>query len=293
MDAKGAQEQVMQEQVMQEIGQTAVQMEKLTETAYTLALSYGPKLLLAILTLIIGLWIINRVVARLEGHAVQKDPTLGKFVGSLTSVLFKAVLLIAVASMVGIETTSFVAILGAAGLAVGLALQGSLSNFAGGVLILIFKPFKVGDLIEAQGHIGTVKEIQIFNTVLTTADNRIVIIPNGNLSNSSMININQEATRRVDFVFGIGYDDDIDKAKSILEQLAANDTRVLKDPASLIVLSELADSSVNFTVRLWVNTPDYWDVYFSMHEAVKKAFDQNGISIPYPQQDVHMHQVAS
>ena len=195
--------------------------------------------------------------------------------------------------MVGIETTSFVAILGAAGLAVGLALQGSLANFAGGVLILMFKPFKVGDLIEAQGFIATVKEIQIFNTILKTADNRIVIIPNGSLSNGSMVNINQESTRRVDFVFGIGYEDDIDKAKSILNTLADNDSRVLKDPAKVIVLSELADSSVNFTVRLWAKTEDYWGVYFDMQEAVKKSFDQQGISIPYPQQDVHMHQVAS
>lgn len=278
---------------MEELSKTTEQMEKLTETAYTLALTYGPKLILAIVTLIVGLWVIKRVVAGLEKHAAAKDPTLGQFVGSLTSVLLKAVLLIAVASMVGIETTSFVAILGAAGLAVGLALQGSLSNFAGGVLILLFKPFKVGDLIEAQGFIGVVKEIQIFNTILTTGDNRVVIIPNGNLSNSSMVNINQQSTRRVDFVFGIGYDDDIDKAKSILEEIASQDARVLKDPAHMIVLSELADSSVNFTVRLWVNTADYWGVYFDTHEAVKKAFDKNSISIPYPQQDVHMHQVAS
>ena len=204
----------------------------------------------------------------------------------------KGLLLISVASMVGIATTSFVAVLGAAGLAIGLALQGSLSNFAGGVLILIFKPFKVGDLIEGGGHLGVVKEIQIFNTILTTADNRRVIIPNGVLSNNSLININVEPTRRVDFVFGIGYGDDIKKTKEILQRLADADSRVLKDPAPTIVLSELADSSVNFTVRLWVNTADYWGVYFDTHEAVKVAFDAEGISIPFPQQDVHMHQVA-
>jgi len=268
------------------------QVERLLNTGIELLMSYGPKLVLAILTLIIGLWIIKRVVAGADKHFSSREPTLGKFISSLSSVLLKTILLIAVASMVGIETTSFVAVLGAAGLAVGLALQGSLSNFAGGVLILMFKPFKVGDLIEAQGYIATVKEIQIFNTILKTADNRIVIIPNGALSNGSLVNINQEATRRVDFVFGIGYGDDIDKAKNVLTTLANNDSRVLQDPAPVIVLSELADSSVNFTVRLWVNTADYWGVYFDMHEAVKKSFDQQGISIPYPQQDVHMHQVA-
>lgn len=194
--------------------------------------------------------------------------------------------------MVGIETTSFIAVLGPAGLAIGFALQGSLANFAGGVLILLFKPFKAGDLIEAQGYIGTVREVQIFNTILTTADNRIVVIPNGALSSNSMVNINQESTRRVDLTFGIGYDDDIDLAKTTINNVIAKDERVLKDIDPLLVLSELADSSVNFTVRVWVNTPDYWGVYFAMHEQVKKEFDANGISIPFPQQDVHMHQAA-
>jgi small conductance mechanosensitive channel len=262
------------------------------DTAIEAAIVYGPKLVLAIVTLIIGLWIIKRIVGKVEHHFASKaDPTLAGFMSSLTSVLLKMMLLIAVASMVGIETTSFVAVLGAAGLAVGFALQGSLSNFAGGVLILFFKPFKVGDLIEAQGYIGVVKEIQIFNTILTTGDNRVVIIPNGALSNSSMVNINQQDTRRVDFVFGIGYSDDIDKAKAIIEGLVTSDARVLKDPAHMIAVSELADSSVNFTVRVWTKTADYWAVYFTMFEAVKKSFDEQGISIPFPQQDVHMHTV--
>ncbi len=277
---------------MEELEQAGVQMEQLAETAYTLVLTYGPKLLLAIVTLIVGLWLIKRVVSAADKHfTARADPTLGRFMSNLASVLLKAVLLIAVASMVGIETTSFIAILGAAGLAVGLALQGSLSNFAGGVLILMFKPFKVGDVIEAQGYIGTVREIQIFNTILKTGDNRIVVIPNGALSNSSLVNINQESTRRVDLVFGIGYDDDIDKARSIIESVIAQEERILKDPAHLVVVSALADSSVNFTVRVWVNTPDYWGVNFAMQEAVKKAFDAQGISIPFPQQDVHLHRV--
>lgn len=253
-------------------------------------MTHGPGFVLAIVTLIVGLWIINRLVNAVDKALSQKwDPTLIKFSHSLISIGLKALLLISVASMVGIETTSFIAVLGAAGLAVGLALQGSLANFAGGALILMFKPFKVGDLIEAQGFIGTVKEIQIFNTIINTADNRRVIIPNGALSNGSLININVESTRRVDMLFGIGYDDDINKAKEILARLAAEDDRILKTPGPAIALSELADSSVNFVCRVWVNTPDYWGVFFDMHEKVKKTFDQEGISIPYPQQDVHMH----
>jgi len=278
---------------MESIEQTNEQVQELIQTAYTLGMSYGPKVVLALLTLIIGLWVINKFIRGLNSNLTSKvDATLGSFVSSIFSAILKMVLLISVASMVGIETTSFIAVLGAAGLAVGLALQGSLSNFAGGVVILIFKPFKVGDLIEAQGYIATVSEIQIFNTILKTADNRVVIIPNGALSSSSMVNINQESTRRVDLLFGIGYSDNIDQAKSILETLSAKDARVLKDPAPMFVVSELADSSVNFTVRLWVNTADYWSVFFDMHENVKKEFDIQGISIPFPQQDVHMHQVA-
>jgi len=278
---------------MENLEQTNEQVQELIQTAYTLGMSYGPKVVLALLTLIIGLWLINKFIRGLNSNLTSKvDATLGSFVSSIFSVILKMVLLISVASMVGIETTSFIAVLGAAGLAVGLALQGSLSNFAGGVVILIFKPFKVGDLIEAQGYIATVSEIQIFNTILKTADNRVVIIPNGALSSSSMVNINQESTRRVDLLFGIGYSDNIDKARSILESLAAKDARVLKEPAPMFVVSELADSSVNFTVRLWVNTADYWGVFFDMHENVKKEFDAQGISIPFPQQDVHMHQVA-
>jgi len=278
---------------MENLDKTNEQLQELLQTAYTLTMSYGPKLVLALLTLIIGLWLINKLVRRFNTSLTNKvDATLGQFGSSLVSVILKAVLLISVASMIGIETTSFIAVLGAAGLAVGLALQGSLANFAGGVLILMFKPFKVGDVIEAQGHIGTVKEIQIFNTLLTTPDNRIVIIPNGALSNSSMININRESTRRVDMAFGIGYGDDIDLAKSLLHETIIKEERILRDPAPMVVLSELADSSVNFAVRVWVNTPDYWPVYFAMHEHVKKEFDAKGISIPFPQQDVHLHQVS-
>lgn len=278
---------------MEQIENTNAQVQELLQTFYTMSITYGPKVILAIVTLIIGLWVINKFTSTLNTNLTSKvDATLGQFVASILSIILKMVLLISVASMIGIATTSFIAVLGAAGLAVGLALQGSLANFAGGVVILLFKPFKVGDLIEAQGYIGSVSSIQIFNTILKTGDNRIVIVPNGALSSSSMVNINQESTRRVDLSFGIGYGDDIDLAKATLNLIAQNDDRVLKDPAPMIVVAELADSSVNFTVRLWVNTSDYWGVYFAMQETVKKEFDAKGISIPFPQQDVHMHQVA-
>jgi small conductance mechanosensitive channel len=258
-----------------------------------LAWQYGPPLLMALLVLMIGMWIVNRVV-RLTRTGMEKasvEPTLARFLGSLVSVGLKALLLISVASMIGIETTSFIAILGAAGLAIGLALQGSLGNFAGGVLVLLFKPFKVGDFIDAQGIAGTVAEIQIFSTIIKTADNKVIIVPNGAVSNGVITNYSKEATRRVDFVFGIGYGDDIKKAKEVIARLVDADERALKDPAAKIVVSELADSSVNITCRVWVNAADYWGVKFDLTENVKLTFDAEGISFPFPQQDVHMHQV--
>ena len=275
---------------MENLNENLPEVSKYLEIAFEAAINYGPKVILAIVTLIIGLWLIRKLVDKTSAHfSAKADPSLASFMSSLVSVLLKIMLFIAVASMIGIQTTSFIAVLGAAGLAVGLALQGSLANFAGGVLILLFKPYKVGDVIEAQGHIGVVKQIQIFNTILTTADNRIVIIPNGPLSNGSLININQMPTRRIDFSFGIGYGDSIDKAKSVLEGLVAADSRILKDPAHMIVVEALADSSVNIKVRVWVNTADYWGVNFDMIEAVKKKFDAEDISIPFPQRDVHIH----
>lgn len=266
------------------------QMAGYVDTAVDMTLRYGPQLILAILVLIIGLWIINRVV-RLMGKGMERsqvEPTLAKFLSSLSSIGLKALLLISVASMVGIETTSFIAVLGAAGLAVGLALQGSLANFAGGVLVLMFRPYKVGDFIEAQGVAGSVAEIQIFNTIIKTADNKVIIVPNGAVSNGIITNYSAETTRRVDFVFGIGYGDDIQKAKDTLARLIAADDRAMKDPDPVIVVSELADSSVNITVRIWVNAADYWGLYFDLTEKVKLTFDQEGISFPFPQRDVHV-----
>ncbi|GJL64086.1 MAG: hypothetical protein NPIRA04_27400 [Nitrospirales bacterium] len=265
------------------------QLEHTSGWVQNLVLTYVPKLLLAILTLIIGWWIVKRIVNVLE-RAMERshvEVTLRGFFKSMASVILKALLFISVASMVGIETTSFIAMLGAAGLAVGLALQGSLANFAGGVLILFFKPFKVGDLIEAQGFLGKVKEIQIFNTMLTTVDNRRVIIPNGLLSNGALINLNVEPKRRVDMTYGISYDDDVLHAKDVIRQLIAKDERILQDPPSEVYVSAHADSSINLLVRTWVEPSDYWGVYFDMHEQVKLAFDREQITIPFPQRDVH------
>jgi len=262
-----------------------------TDQAMKYVVEYGPNVLLALLTLIIGLWLI-----KLFGKGVNKamdkanlEISLKKFLISLISILLKVLLVISVVSMLGVEMTSFIALLGAAGLAVGLALQGSLANFAGGILILLFKPFKVGDFIDAQGFLGTVHAIQVFNTILKSPDNKTIFIPNGNLSNGSITNFTAEETRRVDLVFGIGYGDDIKKAKNILNELIKKDSRILHDPASMVVVSELGDNSVNFTMRVWVKSSDYWGVYFDMQENVKLTFDAQGISIPFPQRDVHVY----
>ncbi len=257
-----------------------------------LTLEYAPRFLLALATLLIGFWLIKRAVNASTKllSAKNVDISLVKFLDSLLRIVLKILLLISVASMVGIATTSFVAILGAAGLAIGLALQGSLANFASGVLILLFKPYKVGDFIEGGGVTGSVNEIQVFNTILKTPDNKTVIIPNSQITSGSITNYSTEATRRVDMTFGIGYADDIDKAKMLINKLLSEDDRVLKDPEPVIVVSELANSSVNFAVRPWAKKEDYWGLYFDMQEKVKKAFDAENISIPFPQTDVHLFQ---
>ncbi|MCB0792763.1 MAG: mechanosensitive ion channel [Flavobacteriales bacterium] len=261
----------------------------LSDKALHLLTTYGPKALLAIIVLVVGLWIVG-LITRSFVRVLKKrevDPSLIPFLKGMTNILLKVMLVISVIQMVGVETTSFIAVLGAAGFAVGMALSGTLQNFAGGVMILVFKPFKVGDFIEAQGHAGTVRAIQIFNTILTTPDNKTVILPNSPVSTSALVNFSTEPTRRVDLTFGIGYGDDIDKARAVLDKIIAGDTRVLKDPAPFVAVSELADSSVNFIVRLWVKSADYWGVHFDTTEQVKKRFDAAGISIPFPQMDVH------
>ena len=257
----------------------------------TLVVEYGPKLLGAIVVWIIGRWLIKLLVKgfRRMMNKSNMDDSLKPFLTSIIGALLKTLLVISVLGMLGIEMTSFIAILGAAGLAVGLALSGTLQNFAGGVMILIHKRFKVNDVIETQGYIGKVSEIQIFNTVLKTPDNKTIIIPNGGLATASMINYSTEETRRVDWTFGIGYGDDADKAKTVIQGLCDEDTRILKDPAVMIALSELGDSSVNFVVRAWVNSADYWAVFFDMNEKIYKTFAKEGLNIPFPQMDIHIH----
>ena len=256
-----------------------------------LIIEYGQKLAVGLLILVIGLWVagaVSRAAKKLMA-ARNFDAALQSFLGSMISIVLKILVVITALGTLGIEMTSFVAILGAASLAVGMALSGTLQNFAGGVMILIFKPFKVGDVIEAQGYTGSVSDIQIFNTILKTPDNKTIIIPNGGLSTGSMINYSTEARRRVDWTVGIGYGDDADKAQEVLMKMLKDDERILKDPAPFIAVSALADSSVNFTVRAWVEAPNYWGVFFDLNKRVYKEFGQHGLNIPFPQMDVHVH----
>ena len=255
-----------------------------------LAMAYGLKLIGAIIVLIVGLWVIKLIMKGIKKGMNKRnmDESLKPFLLSMIGILLKIMLVISVLTMVGIQMTSFIAILGAAGLAVGLALSGTLQNFAGGVMILIFKPFKVGDFIDAQGYMGVVKEIQIFITILTTPDNKTVIIPNGGLSTGSVVNYSAQETRRVDWSFGIAYGDDFDKAKVMIIDLLKTDERILTDPEPNIFLGEMADSSVNITTRAWVKGEDYWGVFFDMNEKFYKNADKNGLSIPFPQMDVHL-----
>jgi len=265
-------------------------LQKWLDKGVEIVIDFGPKLLVAILIWIIGSWLIKKLLKGI-GYGMNKnnyDESLKKFLLNLISWVLKILLILAVLGTVGINTTSFAAIIAAAGLAIGLALQGSLANFAGGVLILIFKPFKIGDLIEAQGVIGVVKEIEIFTTKLTSPTNQLVIIPNGTLSNGNIVNYSAEGKLRIDHVFGIDYGSNIKQAKEVLLEMMMNNPKVLKDPAPAVTVSELADSSVNLAVRPWANVADYWDVYFETVEGAKEALDKAGIEIPYPHQ-VEIH----
>lgn len=264
-------------------------VELYSEKAIELLMDWGPKLVLAILLLVVGIIVINSF-SRFLRKVMKKrdvDPTLIPFLVSLIRTILKVMLIISVVDIIGVKTTSFVAILGAAGLAIGLALQGSLSNFAGGVLIMIFKPYKVGDYIQAQGEAGTVTAVQIFNTVLNTPDNRKVIIPNGAISSGTITNFSAEETRRMDLIFGIGYDDDLEKAKNVLKDMADADKRLLADPAPFIGVQGLGDSSVDLVVRIWCKKEDYWDIHFDWQNNVKLRFDKENISIPYPHRTVY------
>ena len=251
---------------------------------------YGPKFVGGLAVLIIGFIVIKAINKSVRKILEKRDinPTLVPFIKGMVNILLKVLLIISVMAMMGIEMLSFTALIGAIGLAIGMSLSGTLQNFAGGVLILILKPYKTGDYIEAQGYAGTVSQIQIFNTVLKTPDNKVIIIPNGGLSTGSLINYTEQKERRVDWTFGIAYGDSADKAKEVLQKLCDEDERILKEPAVFIGLKELGNSSVNFVVRAWVKTEDYWNVFFEMNEKVYKTFEKEGLSIPFPQMDVHI-----
>ncbi|WZL72331.1 mechanosensitive ion channel [Clostridiaceae bacterium 35-E11] len=255
-------------------------------------MAYGPKLMGAVILLIVGLWAVKGIIKILD-NALKKskvDASLHTFIKSVSSFVLKIVVLITAAATLGIPMTTFIAILSAAGLAIGLALKDSLSNFAGGILILTFRPFNVGDFIEAQGHMGTVKEIHLLYTYLNTPDNKRVVIPNGELSNARVVNFSAEKTRRIDLIFGIGYEEDITKAKEVLTRLVMNHPLTLKDPEPVVRVTEHAASSINFAVKVWCQSEHYWAIYYDLHEQVKMVFDQEGINIPFPQMDVHLHQ---
>jgi Small-conductance mechanosensitive channel len=254
-------------------------------------MEYGSRVLLAVITLAIGWWLINKVAQKLGGLLALRnaDLALQGFISNLANIILKVLLIVSVASMIGVETTSFVAAIGAAGLAIGLALQGSLANFAGGVLILLFRPFRIGDWIEAQGVAGTVDSIQIFHTVLRTGDNKTIIVPNGNLSNGIITNTNRQPTRKVIFDVGVAYEADLQKAREVLLDLA-KDERVLADPAPQAVISTLGDSSITVSLRVWVKTADYWDVMFMFNEQSRDRLKTAGIDIPFPQRVIRVVQ---
>ncbi len=267
-------------------------MEEILPQIKEILTVYGIRVIAALAIFIIGRWVakgIRNLIHRIMTRS-KVDQTLISFVCNLSYVAMLAFVIIAALSKLGVETTSIIAIMGASALAIGLALKGSLSNFAAGVMMIIFRPFKVGDFIEGGGTSGTVEEIQIFTTQLKSADNKTIIVPNAKMLDNNIVNYSAKGTRRVDMTFGIGYEDDIDKARSVILEIIDADKRVLKDQAPVVAVSELADSSVNFTVRVWTKSGDYWGFYWDTTEAVKKQFDAGNIGMPYPQQDVHLYE---
>ncbi|MET0778638.1 MAG: mechanosensitive ion channel family protein [Pseudomonas mandelii] len=266
---------------------------KASQAWIPMIMEYGSRVLLAVITLAVGWWLISKVAQKLGGLLALRnaDLALQGFISSLANIILKVLLVVSVASMIGVETTSFVAAIGAAGLAIGLALQGSLANFAGGVLILLFRPFRIGDWIEAQGVAGTVDSIQIFHTVLRTGDNKTIIVPNGNLSNGIITNTNRQPTRKVVFDVGVDYEADLQKAREVLLDLA-KDERILAEPAPQAVISTLGDSSITVSLRVWVKTADYWDVMFMFNEQSRDRLKTAGIDIPFPQRVIRVVQEA-
>jgi len=260
----------------------------------TYVLPWGINIVMALAIFVIGKMVVKMLVglAKKLMNKAKVDSILVNFIASIVSTILLLFVVIASLNQLGVDTTSLIALIGAAGLAIGLALQGTLQNLASGVMLIIFRPFNAGDFVEAAGVAGVIEEIGIFTTVMRSGDNREIIIPNGEIFGGTITNFSKRATRRVDMVFGIGYDDDIKKAKDLLNRILDEDERVLKDPEPLVAVAELADSSVNFNVRPWCATGDYWNVYFDIHEKVKLTFDAEGISIPYPQMDVHRDKAA-
>jgi len=265
-------------------------VSKYTDMAITYASEYGLKIVAAILIFIIGKWIVKKLTAVTKTlmEKAEVDQTLTEFAESVVYFVLLLMVILASLNALGIDTTSFLAVFGAASLAIGLALQGSLANVGAAVLIIIFRPFKVGDFVEAGGATGTVEDINLFSTIIAPLDNRTIIVPNAAIVSGNITNYSMKPNRRVDHVFGIGYDDDLKLAKNTLMEIMEADSRILTEPAPFVAVSELGDNSVNFTVRAWVETANYWDVYFEIIESVKLKFDEKGISFPYPQMDVHM-----
>lgn len=269
-------------------------IQNILDSAPELIMTYGVKVVLAIAVYIVGKWIAKSIASLIEKGMSAKgvDSTVGTFTKNIAYYALLTMVIIAALGQLGIQTASFVAIIGAAGLAIGFALQGSLANFAAGVLLILFRPFKIGDFVEAGGAAGVIKEISIFSTILTTGDNKTVILSNSSVMGGNITNYSTEATRRVDFTVGVSYNADLSVVRKELEQLAQNDSRILLEKGVTIGVAELADSSVNFAYRVWTNTPDYWAVYFELNEKIKVRFDEVGIEIPFPQMDVHMSKAA-
>ncbi|WP_309497630.1 mechanosensitive ion channel domain-containing protein [Sulfurovum sp.] len=265
-------------------------VNKYMDLAIQYGAEYGIRIIGAIAIFVIGKWVAKKLSGLIKKlmERGEVDPTLSAFVASIIDILLMVVVVLAAIKNLGIDTTSFIAILGAAGLAIGLALQGTFGNIGSGVILILFRPFEVGNFIAVGGESGTVEAITLFNTTLLTPDNKVILIPNSTVAAGNITNFSKKAERRVDFVFGIGYDDDLKLAKATLQEIIDADTRILKFPESFIGVGELGDSSVNFTVRVWVKASDYWGVHFDTTEKVKLTFDAKGISIPYPQMDIHL-----
>lgn len=273
-----------------EVIETGSKLSRVLDSLVEQGAALGWTLIKALLVFIVGRFLISMINKLVQRVLLKRkiDPSIKTFVGSLIHIILMILLIISVVGALGVQTASFAALLASAGVAIGMALSGNLSNFAGGLIILIFKPYKVGDFIEAQGLSGTVREIQIFHTVLTTTDNKVIYIPNGSLSSSAVVNYSYQEVRRVDWTFGVEYGTDYAKVKGVLEDILAKDERILQEPAApFVAMSQLADSSVNYVVRVWVKSPDYWNVYYGITRTVYEHFNAEGIGFPFPQLTIH------